>query len=509
MTIVPHTRTIRYILVLLLILAGMAGGDAARLLAQSNSFFNQRDDEYRLLGLKRAKEAYDFARREFERNQELYRQQLIPQADLERARSLLADAEVNYQQSLLAVLFETQYVSVVRAVKYQDPAGNKRVRLTLANTSGGGEEFRKLLNIEDELFRSLQPDVINYVYVALMNEEGAIVSQPYEAKIDQLVFGQPKELDFTLLQDLDAVTVNIVYGNGTSRTMKIFLQKDASVDKVIVQSEQFSQEAELGETASFDLQLELFSGTRNTFFLDVVNLPEQINRFFQDPESQARLTQIRFTESTHTRRALLQVSLPDRPTAAVPMDQSIPFYVLLVPADQPDLIRRADGHEWSLEEIRRLNVGYVRLELVPRGKGRLLIRAPQLYQSITGPAPVTMSLDVVNEGTRRLDNVEIRAEPPFNWRKDIQPPVIPKLDIGQEQRVELRFTPPADIAVGRYEIRVRTSALSDNQPVNADDKILVVEVKAETDIQATAIIVGLIVTLVLGIVVVGIRLARR
>ena len=39
-----------------------------------------------------------------------------------------------------------------------------------------------------------------------------------------------------------------------------------------VQSQQFSQEAELGKTATYDLNLELYSGTTNTFSLEVLNL---------------------------------------------------------------------------------------------------------------------------------------------------------------------------------------------------------------------------------------------
>ena len=40
-------------------------------LGQSSSFFNQRDDQYTLLGLKRAKEAYDVAKTEYDRQLEL------------------------------------------------------------------------------------------------------------------------------------------------------------------------------------------------------------------------------------------------------------------------------------------------------------------------------------------------------------------------------------------------------------------------------------------------------
>ena len=169
--------------------------------------FNQRDDEYRLLGLKRAKSAYEAAKAELERNESLFNDELISENSLEDARREFADAEVNYQQSLLAVIFEKQYVTVESAVKYQSEDGRKHVRLKLANASGGGQEYRKLINIDDALFRSLQPDVVNNVYVSLLNGENAIISQPYEAKIDRLLIGQPVTLDFALLQDLDAVVV--------------------------------------------------------------------------------------------------------------------------------------------------------------------------------------------------------------------------------------------------------------------------------------------------------------
>ena len=85
--------------------------------------YNQRDDKYRVLGLKRAKEAYETAKRDYERQLELYNRKLISQAELDRSRNIFADAEVNYQQSLLAVLFEQQFVSVARALKYQSKGG--------------------------------------------------------------------------------------------------------------------------------------------------------------------------------------------------------------------------------------------------------------------------------------------------------------------------------------------------------------------------------------------------
>lgn len=471
--------------------------------------YNQRDDKYRLLGLKRAKESYEAAKRDHERQQNLFSRQLISQAELDRSRNVFADAEVNYQQSLLAVLFEQQFVSVAKAVKYESKAGSKRVRLTIANTSGGSAEFQQLAAVEDDLFRSLRPDLVNNIYISITNDQGAIISQPYEAKIDRLRHGAPHTLDFSLLQDLDAVTVNMIYGNGTSRSMKIFLEKDASGNRVSVQSQQFSQEVELGSTASYDLTLELFSGVNNTFSLEVLNLPPQVDRFFKDPSGQARLSQIKFTESTNTRAAALEVSLPDRPTDDVAMDTPIPFFVVVLPRDRAASIPDLQVRRWTQEEVAALNVGYVKLELLPRGQGRLLVRAPQLFHSIGPDGSVEMAIELVNEGTRKLDNIEVKIDPPLNWTKEIDPAVVPSLGIGEERRVTLKFIPPTGAAVGRYEVRLRTSGLSDNRPINAEDKTVIVEITAGANVFGTLLIVVVIVGLVAGIVMFGIRLSKR
>ncbi|MEW5795183.1 MAG: NEW3 domain-containing protein [Candidatus Zixiibacteriota bacterium] len=492
---------------LLVVLAGLL--PLAPVLGQSGDFFNQRDDKYRLLGLKRAKEAYEVARQDFERQKELHSRQLISSTHLDQARRAFSDAEVNYQQSLLAVLFEEQYVSVTRAVKSQAPDGRKHVRLTLANTSGGSEEFRQLIGVEDDLFRSLQPDVTHNIYVSLLNDDNAIISQPYEAKVEELRFGEPKEIDFTLLQDLDAVTVMLIYGNGAQRNMKIFLQKDASVNRVLVQSEQFSQEVDLGESANFDLTLELFSGLDNTFSLEVVNLPKSINRYFTDSTGAARLSQVKFTESSRSKRAALKVTLPDRSAADVAMDAAIPFYVLVLPREKARRLQDLPARQWTEQEIKGLDIGFVRLELIPRGKGELLVRSPQLYYAIHSGESVTMAVDIVNEGSRRLDNTEVRADMPLGWSKEIMPLSIPTIGIGEEARVNMKFTPPEKISPGKYEVRLRTSATSNNQPVHATDKTVTIEIQPASNVLGTIAIVLALVGLVGGIVVYGIRLSRR
>lgn len=406
------------------------------------------------------------------------------------------------------LLFEQQFVSIRKALKTQDDDNVKRVLVTLENTTSATEEFSQIVNMEDQLFRSLQPDVIHNVYVSLSNDDGAIISSPYEIKIDRLKSGEPVTVDFDLLQDLDEVTVNIIYGNGASRNPKVFLEKDASANKVLIQSERFSQEVELGNSATYGLGLELFSGLDDTYKLEVVNLPASVTRYFNEQGEQGRISQIKFTESKNTIRANLQVSLPDRPTADVPMDQPIDFYVMAVPVTKLDKFASHQGM-WTEEDIRALDVGFVRLEMIPRGVGRLVIKAPQLYNELESEGPVEFTFEVVNEGTRRLDNIEFEVNAPFQWEKRIEPNVIPELGIREEITVRMFLYPPTDISVGRYETRLRSTSLSDNQPINAEDKTFTVQVAAQANVFGTAFILLLIIGLVSGLVVFGIKLSRK
>lgn len=492
-------------IILLLMLLGLSQSFAQN----PGSYYNPKDDKYRLLGLKRAKEQFEAAKAEYERNQTMFEKQFISMKELERVKSAYSDAEVNYQQALLAVLFEQQYVSVVEAVKYQTKDGKKHVRLKLANTSGGGEEFKKLLNIDDKLFRSLQPETINDVYVSLLNETNAIISQPYESKIEELDYGKPKTIDFVLLQDLDAVTVNIIYGSGTQRAPKIFLQKDQSANRVLFQSDQFSQEVDLGGSASFSMYLELFSGSSNTYKLEIVNLPQQINNYFVDQVTQAKLSQFKFTESSQTKKANLQVYLPDRPTGDVQIDKPISFFVVAVPYERMKEVEFRQGKIYTKEDIEKLDLGYLKLEITPRGKGELKVNANQLYFTSLPGEKIEVPLEILNEGSRRLDNIEFELDLPINWTKEIKPQIIESLDIRKDKRVVIRFTPPDDVPVGKYDIRLRTTCISDEKLVKAEDKTITIEVKQSENIFGTILLVLLIIGLVSVIVVFGIKLSRK
>ncbi|HEY4613349.1 MAG TPA: NEW3 domain-containing protein, partial [Bacteroidota bacterium] len=418
--------------------------------AQVGTNYNPRDDQYKLLGLKRGLDAYNIARANYDRQKELQERGLISKLELERSEREYREAEVNYQQSLLAVIYERRYIAIQRAVKYQTVNGMRKVRVTLANMTSGTSDIKRLLNVEESIFELVQPDVITDVYISLLNEQGAIISQPYEIKVEALKVGEPPTIEFTLLQDVDIATVRLIYGQNQDQK-RIYFQKDASANRVAINAEQFSQEAPLSSTATFRMRMELFSSSETVFRLETMNLPIQLSAYFQDPQTQARITQLKYTEGVNTKNVSLNVLLPQRANDELHIDQPIVFYVLAIPLGNNLRIDR--DTTMPEEQIKKLNVGYVRLELVPRGVGLLLVRAQQLYFEITPGQSVAMTMDVVNEGSRWLDNIRIDADMPLNWVKSIQPNTINRLDPTAEQRITLTFTPPPDAGVGKYDIR--------------------------------------------------------
>ena len=146
---------------------------------------------------------------------------------------------------------------------------------------------------------------------------------------------------------------------------------------------------------------------------------------------------------------------------------------------------------------------------MPQGKGELVVRMPQLYHAIDVDEVASMTLEVLNEGSHRVDNIEVRVDLPLNWTKLIDPQNVPSVEIGRDARINLAFTPPDDIAPGKYEIRVRTSGISDGQPISAEDKTVTVEIRTETNLFSTILIIVLLLGLVGGIVIYGVRLSRR
>ncbi len=496
---------------------------------QVQSLFNPRDDQYRLLGLIRAKAELEQAQSEFQSLEKEHDSGIISSNEVEKARVRMESARVNYLQQSLAVIFEQPHVLIEKAVKYQGPNGGKFVRLTLRNTAGSSVESERLADLIDEdILGQLQPDRLRSVFVSLKDQPGiggAIISSPYEKRISELRFGQPATISFRLLQDRDTVTVSVTYASRLDEKV-VYLEKDASANVVSIQSTQFSQEADLGASAAYDLGLEQFTDAANTFRLAAVGLPPDIRYEFRDPESGARLTQVRFPVGVSQRDLSLSLALPQRAGGSLPvaaLDRPLPFWALVLndqDGEKLDAWLAQHGGEGGLQDgsidraaiqsfLETLNAGRVRLELIPRGVGRVEMRAPNLYHEIEPGKAVTMEVTLKNTGSRGLETLRLVAETQLGWQGRVEPDLIPSLPVDGERPVKVTFTPPDDVSVGDYQMRLRAESAAGDRRVESQESTVRIHVDAPMNLTLTGGLALLLLVLVAGIVAFGVKMTRR
>jgi len=473
--------------------------------AATQMLYNPNDERFKSLYLEKTLSDYRMQKADFQRQKLLHDKGLISERDFSQSEASFKSAQITYQQAILSLAFEQPHISIDNGVKYQSRDGKKRVRLTLRNTTGGQVEGKK---IELEDLQGIRTDRIANVYVSLLNDARAIVSKPYEAKIESMPVNRQVTIDFFLLQDLDNVTVRCVYGDKTDEK-KIFLQKDETANRVLISSEQFSQEADLGTRATYSLTLELFSSTDNVYKLDVLNLPRQIAWDFLEDQTSARLSQVKFSQDVNTRKMALAVYLPDRyDSTSFMIDAPITFFAAAIPRGAAETVADKE-RRYTAADLEKLNVSFIRLELVPRGVGRIQVRAANFYQELKPGERVQMNLTVANDGTRRLDNIKVQAEAPLNWTSTIAPDLVASLLPGKEEIVSVTLIPPPDVSVGDYETTIKTEAFASNRKVESDDKKIRIHISSSANILGTAALILLLVGILVGVVVFGVRLSRR
>jgi len=469
----------------------------------------QESQNMKLLRLKSSQLSLELKKADFDRYLKLKEEGLTSEADFAQRRTAYLQAQVDYQQALISFMGSEARISVAGAVKFQDAGGKKFVRVTLRYSSKELKELAKLNISAEDLFPLDFMKEIKDVSVSLKSE-GKIISDPYEKVVPTLPIEEERNVTFQLLKDVENLDISIFY-SGKTETTSVYLQKGVSANIVTINSAQFSQEADLESQATYDLSLEKFSGEANVFKLELVNLPQPITYEFSDPQTQARLSQIKFTEGVTSMKLSLKLYLPKSADAQVVIDKPLEFYALALDIDQAAKLRELEAVNPRLEPgaVEGLKAGSVKLELIPRGVGKVEVQAVNLYHEIKVGQTVSMEVRVKNAGTRKLNNIRISTDLPLSWRDEVRPDLIAILEQNQEEVVSIRFLPPPDVSVGDYEPKIRTECVADNRKVESEDKIVRIHISSKTNILGISILILLLVGLLVGIVVFGIRLTRR
>lgn len=472
--------------------------------------YSQEDQASLLLDLKKTRASYEIAKEKYENDKALLENKAISETEFNQSKNELLSKEVDYQKLILKLISEQSYVIVEKAIKYQNKSNERRVRVILRSTMEGNQEYLQQFQQHFDVFTpEMQTSRIYNVYVSLENiEDKIIIGSPYKICIPSIELGKTAIADFKLIKDVESVQVALKYDGGND-AMNVYLEKDASANIVDIISTQFSQEADLGSSATYDLTLERFSTSDDVYQLLVLNLPRQVSTDFLDVETNARLSQLKFNQGVNIRKLCLKTYLPDRDDEDIAIDDPLEFYIIVLTRDEFEKISNDRNKKFTKKELDKIQGGKVRLELTPRGVGSIEVQALSLYHEIAVGDSVTMKVTVRNNGTRRLDNIKISTDNPLHWNSIIHPNLIKSLDSEKEEIVYISIVPPSDVSVGAQEVKIRTQAFADNRRVQTEDKTVRIQIEAKTPILWTIFLILLLIGLVTGIVIFGIKISRR
>src|SRR6185369_14457093 len=147
--------------------------------------------------------------------------------------------------------------------------------------------------------------------------------------------------------------------------------------------------------------------------------------------------------------------IPARDAGRFSLDRPIPFWAFALDADAAARFAQLSRDSLTAEEAQSLAAGKVRLELLPRGIGRLEVRAANLYHQIIRGDSVSMDVTLKNTGSRAVNNVRMSVDVPPEWRARVAPELIAEVPIDGEARVHVTLVPPAEIGVGDYDARLK------------------------------------------------------
>ena len=472
----------------------------------TNSAFNPRDDHFVILGLVRVRSEYERVEKELNRARALGVLGFLSPAEVEAREAEFARVRVDYLQQALAAMSATTHVTVDRAIKRRHPSGGSTVLITLRSAGGELELATLGAALDTALQAQLRPDVIENVFISLRSDvgtQGVGISTPYEILVPRLNRSQRATVSFKLLRDVEELVTVVSYGGRTDER-RIALEPEAGAEAVAVQSIQFSQEADLGTEATFDLRLRRSIRDRNsTVALSVANLPREASYEFRDPSTKARVTQVRFPDAEPEQLLQFIVKLPYQESERVKVDQALRFAVLVLPAN--DAGAPADSQPATGQHA----LGQAHLELVPRGTAKADVRADNLFHEVRSGDSVRVQLTIRNSGSRRLDGVRVVVDAPSEWKAHAVPDAIASMREGDTRQVDVMLVSPPTAAIGDYEVRIRIASSAQERGLTSDEKIVRVHVSAGNRtwlLAGLAVMAGVVVIVMIRVTM---RLAQR
>ncbi len=405
---------------------------------------------------------------------------------------------------------DTRHISIISAKKYRE---NNQIMVTIRLKNTSTAESMPINATPEEIAAANE---IRSIFVSLKDIESTggtqstNIAQPYERKIPLLGYNDEIGLTFQLQKDVDSIMIALKYPDLLETDNRlVYLQKESEEDVVNVSSLQFSQEGNLGNRVTYDLQLDRLAETENTFQLRIINLLNSLTFEFQDTESQSRVSQVKFTQAQSKRDLSLIVHVTDELDASY-LDRTLEFFVAVIDADEAQQLGGVNNRlELSPEQISQIKGGVERFELIPKGVPQIELFIPNAYHTIKIGEQIDMTLKLRNIGTRDLVDIRMAVDVYTDWRYIVEPEVVPELPRNEETEVHLTLVPSSEVGVGEYEAMVNAELTVDNRHVEAREKTVRVHIQSQPRLSVTTILFGVLVLLVIGIAIVTVRISRR
>jgi len=400
---------------------------------------------------------------------------------------------------------DTRHISILSAKKFRV---DNQMMVTLQLKNASTTEAMPSNATPEEIAAANE---IRAIYVSLLDvTDDTNIVKPYETKIPVLGYNETVELTFQLQKDVESLKVELKYPElPEPDTRLIYLQKESALDVVNVSSLRFSQEGNLGSSVTYDLTLDRLAETENTFQLRVINLLNRLSFEFQDPETQSRQSQVKFTQEQSKRSLSLIVYLPEELDASY-LDSTLEFYVaVLDEAEANELGGINNRLDLPADRIAGIQGGVERFELIPKGVPEIEVFVPNAFQTIKIGESVNMTATLKNIGTRDLVDIRMLVDVNTDWKYTVIPEVIGTLERNAETEIQLTLSPPADIGVGEYQAKLNAEVTVDNRKFEARDRSITVQIESQTQMSVTTLLFGALILLMIAIVVVTIRISRR
>jgi len=501
----------------------------------ANSIANSLQDQTSLLTIRENLVQVQLARAKLQQYEPLAEKGIVSKSDIEQKRADARLAEIRFQRSVMDLVSTEPKITVERAVKVKGKDGQQYLELALRNATLLVDDSQQMLFASmdkdlafpreilqrrlDNVFVSVR-EATNYPGSSSANGNGSGYAQgqyampsqvavaiPYDLKIGSWSFSETKVLRFRLLTDAERFNIHITY-RSSEHEIGVYAEQKFQGGDVELTAGRINQEANLGSAIDYPFEIRRSGQDSRAFFFQVYNLPPSISYSIVSADGKSRVSQVRLENGETARPLMLRLELPARHVEGFKLDAPLPFIVAAV--DEKNVAKLpANGRTVSETDFSGQSLGSLELKLVARGLGKLSIVANSLVHELVPGAHSELSFTVKNEGSSPLENIRFDSEKPNGIGVAFEPALITSVGVGQEKKVKVRVTTPADSAVGEYEMRVKTEGYSSTRPLAIDEKVFRLVVKSGPSMLPVFVVMFLFVAVLLVIVYVGKKVRLR